>query len=683
MGFQPFEVRLSAPADDHGARVLVGWQGRNADGALRLSVAERREIAAWFDDAVQRHPAAQRATAEDAGARLFAALLDAAPLRLWNEARATSAALELRLSWQPGDPAVAELAALPWELLYDRERHVFVAVGGRTSIVRRLDGPRASGSAPRRGPLRVLLLDAGGPAADEELRALRRAALDAGAAGLRWAQALGLASIDSRVDPAGTAASLPRELAAFDADVLHLVAHGGWDSARAEGALLLNDGAIGAQAFAALVANRAPAAVVLNTCLGARLPTDERQWSASSVAGALVRHGVPVVVAMQGLIEERAALTFAREFHARLLAGDSAPVATQQARLALRAQAAAPDWALPTVYARADDAPPPRRPPASARTQALTLALDGALAIAVTLLLAFLVPRGLDVVSARDARWAMALGAVGVALAALWCAVSVFARRTRQSPRADLRAATALLGLLATWSCLAFRARAEPVGTTTAGIDAEPRTACPPLAFDARPVPQPAATVADAPIASADVSARFTVSLAAVYILVPRASEASRDLIVVDLELYWPPRSDGLRYQSLSLSARAVPGTEVLDGWPRRKSDPRPLSGALSVVDDERLQPVPDCPATIAARQCTTFFSSRGSGSWRVWLTRDPPGSGCARATLLLRVRPGVKHLNLELRRRVKLADEVFGRAVRRHKLEDAVISLPISLAGR
>jgi uncharacterized RDD family membrane protein YckC len=92
--------------------------------------------------------------------------------------------------------------------------------------------------------------------------------------------------------------------------------------------------------------------VVLNACEGARSAVDD---PFGGVAQALVRQGIPAVIAMQFEISDPAAVVFSQSFYqalADLLPADEAMV---EARRAIFAASNEVEWATPVIYLRAPD----------------------------------------------------------------------------------------------------------------------------------------------------------------------------------------------------------------------------------------------------------------------------------------------------------------------------------------
>ena len=141
--------------------------------------------------------------------------------------------------------------------------------------------------------------------------------------------------------------------------VLHFIGHGGFNSVAGEGVLVLageagRSLALPASDLALLVEkHQSLRLVVLNAC-------DTAQASAldafSSVAGALLRRGIPSVLAMQFPITDPAAVEFSRTFYEGL--ADRLPVdtAVTEARHAVRITLPGTlEWGTPVLYLRSAD----------------------------------------------------------------------------------------------------------------------------------------------------------------------------------------------------------------------------------------------------------------------------------------------------------------------------------------
>jgi hypothetical protein len=150
---------------------------------------------------------------------------------------------------------------------------------------------------------------------------------------------------------------------AFNPHIIHYTGHGGFAEG---GVLLLEDGYdksvnVSGTKLAERLANRDVRLVVLSGCQTAKAKTSD---SFSSVAGALVKKGIPAVIAMQQSIRDDSANIFASRFYKALASGQPVDVAVGEARLSMhspRATRADPkphslvDWGIPVLITSARD----------------------------------------------------------------------------------------------------------------------------------------------------------------------------------------------------------------------------------------------------------------------------------------------------------------------------------------
>ena len=209
--------------------------------------------------------------------------------------------------------AVPDLDALPWEYLYDSGLERFLTLSKKTPVVRVLPSADPPPPVVVTPPLRVLVMISSPPAlarldVEREERLLRLTTEDLVDSGL----------LELVVVTEATLANLQRTLLQ-DVHVFHFIGHGGFDESTQEGVLALEregDGAAhfvgGARLGTLLHDARCLQLAVLNACEGAR--TSSRD-AFSGVAQALVRQGLPAVVAMQSEISDRAALDFSHQFY--------------------------------------------------------------------------------------------------------------------------------------------------------------------------------------------------------------------------------------------------------------------------------------------------------------------------------------------------------------------------------
>lgn len=252
--------------------------------------------------------------------------------------------LEFVLDASDTESEVNEWAALPWEYLYDTQDDGFVALRPTCRLVRRLSSGRTIRRFAAQAPLKVLALiaepwDQHAYGREEALRSLT--------ADLTEGQ------VQVIQQPQPTLPSLVRSLAEHQPHVLHVVAHGLYDDEHG-GILAIEDeyGAthvVPAQQFAQQVADNNIRLVVLNSCLSA---AGEGAVAYTGVAQALLRAGVPAVVAMQYSVPVVTAHRFTGALYRAISNGtplDEA-VATARRTLSVDTNLAAMDWAMPVLY---------------------------------------------------------------------------------------------------------------------------------------------------------------------------------------------------------------------------------------------------------------------------------------------------------------------------------------------
>jgi len=198
----------------------------------------------------------------DIGAQMFAALFDAdvrARYAASIEAAQNRKGLRLRLRIDP-----AELASLPWELLFDPERRRFLSLSKRIAITRYLPVARRIALEPMDWPLEVLMACASPtdlPAIDVEAerQAVHKALAPLVKAGYARLTVLKHA----------TAVSIREQLLDSHCHILHIAAHGEFEGGK--GYLLLEDDRghyhrLSGNEISILIADTGVRLAVLNVC---------------------------------------------------------------------------------------------------------------------------------------------------------------------------------------------------------------------------------------------------------------------------------------------------------------------------------------------------------------------------------------------------------------------------------
>lgn len=246
----------------------------------------------------------------------------------------------------------AELARLPWEFLYDPDEDSYVCQ--TTPLVRRPEVSVPERPLTVRPPLRVLCMAARPD--DQEPLAVRAEQEWLGRA-LSELRRQGLIHVEWTAGP--TWRDLRTALRGGPWHAFHFIGHGGFDPAGAEGTLALGDDDggtyhLGAEDLAMLLSRHTSLRlVVLNACETGR-SADRDPFS--SVAGALMRKGLPAAVAMQYPISNDAAVEFSRTFYESLAHRRPVDEAVTEARQTIRlARRGTLEWVTPVLFMRSLD----------------------------------------------------------------------------------------------------------------------------------------------------------------------------------------------------------------------------------------------------------------------------------------------------------------------------------------
>jgi hypothetical protein len=293
------------------------------------------------------------ASPEQAGGELFRTVFQGELLRAFQgclEQARGGPGLRIRLRLNE----VPELAGLPWEYLYDNEGRGFLALSGRTPVVRYLELSVALGTLPVEPPLRVLAVISTPRGyrelakADEEWQRLG-AALEP----LRRSHRIEV----ERLERPTPEALETRLRTGEPVHVLHFVGHGGFSELREEGVLVFEDEngdgvPVGGPSLAYLLQDHPSLRLaVLNACNGAR---SSHESTFAGTAQVLVQRGVPAVIAMQSEVMDETACAFAEKFYRALAAGLPVDACVGEVRRALAAERN-PEWGTPVLYLRAAD----------------------------------------------------------------------------------------------------------------------------------------------------------------------------------------------------------------------------------------------------------------------------------------------------------------------------------------
>lgn len=270
-------------------------------------------------------------------------------------------------------PDARNLLSVPWELMVlpltrgaqtDDGGESLLLLNADLSMVRQVQGV---GGTPPPSTVSPLFVQAFA-AEPEHARPVNAAATKAALDRVRSASGFSYAWYDGRA----TVATICERLRTTDPQVLHLVCHGEPQKAskNSRNDLLLThpDGFVHRVSAYDLgpALTLAPnlQLVVLYACDsgsdGQALPKSARsgdpqrdeqeRYAVESIALALIRQGIPVVVALQGQLAQRVTEQFVQTFYQVLADGGSVEQAVAEGRITIRSADMIVDWSLPVIY---------------------------------------------------------------------------------------------------------------------------------------------------------------------------------------------------------------------------------------------------------------------------------------------------------------------------------------------
>ncbi len=264
-------------------------------------------------------------------------------------AQAGKSSVRLRLIFES-----PELAALPWEFLYDEQTNTFLGNNTDTVLSRYIDVPLQKREIKAASlPLKILLVIS----SPTDL-----ATLDTNGEEALIREALGkhieAGKIELDVIKEATTRNIRQKLREKPYNVFHFIGHGDFNSNKGY-IYLVDEGSkkkqLDDETFANFfLGNNHLGLVVLNCCRGATVSPN--QAFAGTVSN-LVRRGIPAIVAMQYTIADSTAKLFADEFYKTLALGYPVDTAIQSTRNGISIDVGLDrrDFATPVLYMRAKD----------------------------------------------------------------------------------------------------------------------------------------------------------------------------------------------------------------------------------------------------------------------------------------------------------------------------------------
>jgi formylglycine-generating enzyme required for sulfatase activity len=269
--------------------------------------------------------------------------------QVWREDKG----IRLKLRFQPPD-----LAALPWEFLYDPRQAEYICLSRNTTLARYLEPPRAIPPLSLSPPLRVLgmIASPGDPESPDVAREKEQVET-----ALQGLQARGLAELTWLEGP--TRHHLQKAMQRGDWHVFHFLGQGDFSrrdrlSDESDVAPAGEEGDIrwlSAADLPRLLANHRSLRVVLLNAREGGGGASLRNFF-SSTAALLVRQGTPAVLAVPYEVSDEAEIKLFRVFYEALALGIPVDAAVAGARKAISSTVAnTVEWGAPTLFMGSPD----------------------------------------------------------------------------------------------------------------------------------------------------------------------------------------------------------------------------------------------------------------------------------------------------------------------------------------
>ena len=353
INYLDFDLRISASSNQYRAEVLNSPYGGGAvDFILPFEVGELEDLRRKL----QQMDLPELTTVQRVGEGLFQAVFQGVVRELLYKSLAEVDGLPqtgLRIKLRLQD--ASDLADLPWEFLFDPDAKRFLVQSVHTPVVRYLETRERIDPLQVTPPLRILGM-VSNPSNYAELNVKNeqdrledalRPLLNTGLVEITWLSK-------------ATLSELRQALRVESYHVFHFIGHGGFNQQKKLGMLVLVDeNGYGWPADASRLSvllhdhHHSLRLAVLNTCEGALFMSAD---PFASVAGSLLRQGIPAVVAMQFKISDQAARVFAEDFYAALAQGYPVDAGLAEARKAIYCLPEDnAEWGTPVLYLRAPD----------------------------------------------------------------------------------------------------------------------------------------------------------------------------------------------------------------------------------------------------------------------------------------------------------------------------------------
>lgn len=349
MDYETFELLIGPQGIDGYPVTVTRSPGGTGEGTLFLDPQEgylQEALALIEQRAVDRETLAQ------IGSFLFRELFRDGVGTIYRSSlasvrkRGSRLRLRLRLT-------APEVAALPWEYLYDPDEKQFPAVSPETALMRFVSLDQSAHAIAVTAPLRLLVVISH-PAGVARLDAAHERAIITEA----LAQPVGQGLMELHFVEQAHVAAINQAMRTVQPHIFHFIGHGHFDGERAfvvledeNGQAKMMDETLFREFFTGCKETRL---AFLNACQSAGTSSSS---PLVGLAASLLRRNLSAVIAMQYPITDAAALIFSREFYRALAVGRAVDVAVSEARKAIfmELDPEQPDWGTPVLFLRADD----------------------------------------------------------------------------------------------------------------------------------------------------------------------------------------------------------------------------------------------------------------------------------------------------------------------------------------
>jgi hypothetical protein len=355
--YEDFEIKIETEAENQHTVSVIRTPSGEARTALQFGLSDRElsQNLATLEQLLDPSEAASKEgeqSVELFGKLLFGGLMREEMRSLYDRsqliAKNRGKGLRLKLRIQS-----AQLAALPWELLYDERQGDFISLSRQMSIVRYVEVARAVEPIKVEPPLQILgmvcspknLLPLDVVGEKQRVQQATEQLQSDGLVELTWLQG-------------NSWRDLMRAMRRGSWHIFHYIGHSGFDAENDEGYVSFCDSddyehRLNATQLGRLLRDhKSLQLALLNSCQGAKVGEE----IFSSTASTLVRQGIPCVIGMQYDVSDEAAIEFSNTFYELLAEGAAVETAVAEARQAISlAIEGVAEWGTPVFYTHAPD----------------------------------------------------------------------------------------------------------------------------------------------------------------------------------------------------------------------------------------------------------------------------------------------------------------------------------------